>query len=206
MIARKSGRIVTLGSVAGLNGRADGVMYATAKAAVHEYTRCLAAQLRPYNVTVNCVAPGGTMTARFVATGQANPEGWTGSAPSRATVSRRTSRRAVEYFVTDAGRHVSGQVLARRRGRSDLARVSRGSQREVVALLGRLLPQSGVRGRVSVRRNPTLAYSRAGGGEGIDGPEEDRAMAGRSRERQGVVEQTTAETETSRVRVKQEPA
>jgi 3-oxoacyl-[acyl-carrier protein] reductase len=46
MIARKSGRIVTLGSVAGLNGRADGVMYATAKAAVHEYTRCLAAQLR----------------------------------------------------------------------------------------------------------------------------------------------------------------
>ena len=91
MIGRKSGRIVTLGSVAGLNGRADGVMYATAKAAVHEYTRCLAAQLRPYNVTVNCVAPGGTMTARFVATGQANPAGWIRSARSRATAGRRTS-------------------------------------------------------------------------------------------------------------------
>ena len=71
MMERKAGRIVTLGSVAGLNGRAEGVMYATAKAAVHAYTRCLAVQLRPYNVTVNCVAPGGTMTPRFIATGQA---------------------------------------------------------------------------------------------------------------------------------------
>jgi NAD(P)-dependent dehydrogenase (short-subunit alcohol dehydrogenase family) len=72
MIERRSGRIVNIGSVAGLDGRAEGAMYATAKAAVHEYTRCLAVQLRPYNVPVNCVAPGGTLTARFVATGQAD--------------------------------------------------------------------------------------------------------------------------------------
>jgi len=111
MIARKSGRIVTLGSVAGLNGRADGVMYATAKAAVHEYTRCLAAQLRPYNVTVNCVAPGGTMTARFVATGQANPRGVDQIGTLEGYGQPEDIARAVEYFVTDAGRHVSGQVL-----------------------------------------------------------------------------------------------
>jgi 3-oxoacyl-[acyl-carrier protein] reductase len=111
MIARKSGRIVTLGSVAGLNGRADGVMYATAKAAVHEYTRCLAAQLRPYNVTVNCVAPGGTMTARFVATGQASPRGVDRIGTLEGYGQPEDIARAVEYFVTDAGRHVSGQVL-----------------------------------------------------------------------------------------------
>ena len=111
MIARKSGRIVTLGSVAGLNGRADGVMYATAKAAVHEYTRCLAAQLRPYNVTVNCVAPGGTMTARFVATGQASPRGVDQIGTLEGYGQPEDIARAVEYFVTDAGRHVSGQVL-----------------------------------------------------------------------------------------------
>ena len=111
MIARKSGRIVTLGSVAGLNGRADGVIYATAKAAVHEYTRCLAAQLRPYNVTVNCVAPGGTMTARFVATGQANPLGVDRIGTLEGYGQPEDIARAVEYFVTDAGRHVSGQLL-----------------------------------------------------------------------------------------------
>jgi 3-oxoacyl-[acyl-carrier protein] reductase len=111
MMQRKGGRIVTLGSVAGLNGRADGVMYATAKAAVHEYTRCLAAQLRPYNVTVNCVAPGGTMTARFVATGQASPKGVDRIGTLEGYGQPEDIARAVEYFVTDAGRHVSGQVL-----------------------------------------------------------------------------------------------
>ncbi|HKI34488.1 MAG TPA: SDR family oxidoreductase, partial [Gemmataceae bacterium] len=66
MIARKGGRIITVGSIAGTYGRDDGAIYAVAKAAVHEYTRCLAVQLRPHNVPVNCVAPGGTVTNRFL--------------------------------------------------------------------------------------------------------------------------------------------
>ena len=66
MIERRQGRIVTIGSIAGCFGRPTGSIYAVAKAAVHEYTRCLAAQLRPYNIPVNCVAPGGTVTERFL--------------------------------------------------------------------------------------------------------------------------------------------
>jgi 3-oxoacyl-[acyl-carrier protein] reductase len=111
MIERRAGRIVNLGSVAGLNGRAEGAIYATAKAAVHEYTRCLAVQLRPYNITVNCVAPGGTMTARFVATGQAKP-GVTEKVGTLEGYGRPEDiAHAVAFFVTEAGRHVSGQVL-----------------------------------------------------------------------------------------------
>src|SRR6202040_3861095 len=53
MMARKAGRIITIGSIAGTFGRDDGAIYAVAKAAVHEYTRCLAVQLRPHNVSVN---------------------------------------------------------------------------------------------------------------------------------------------------------
>jgi 3-oxoacyl-[acyl-carrier protein] reductase len=111
MIERRAGRIVNLGSVAGLSGRAEGVMYATAKAAVHEYTRCLAVQLRPHNVTVNCVAPGGTMTPRFVATGQAQPGVVERAGTLQGYGQPEDIALAVEYFVTDAGRHVSGQVL-----------------------------------------------------------------------------------------------
>jgi len=33
---------------------------------VTHYTRCLADQLRPYDITVNCIAPGDTRTGRFV--------------------------------------------------------------------------------------------------------------------------------------------
>jgi len=111
MIERRAGRVVTIGSVAGLHGRADGAMYAVAKAAVHEYTRCLAVQLRPYNIPVNCIAPGGTLTARFTATGQAEDavlaKGETLEGYGRA----EDIARAVEFFVTEPGRHVSGQVL-----------------------------------------------------------------------------------------------
>jgi 3-oxoacyl-[acyl-carrier protein] reductase len=111
MMNRRSGRIVTLGSVAGLSGRAEGAIYATAKAAVHEYTRCLAAQLRPYNVAVNCVAPGGTLTARFLATGQAKDAILERGETLEGYGRPEDIARAVEYFVTDPGRHVTGQVL-----------------------------------------------------------------------------------------------
>jgi 3-oxoacyl-[acyl-carrier protein] reductase len=111
MMARRAGRIVNLGSVAGLHGRAEGVIYATAKAAVHAYTRCLAVQLRPYNIPVNCIAPGGTLTPRFQATGQARPEVLERREELLGYGRPEDIARAVEFFVTAAGRHVSGQVL-----------------------------------------------------------------------------------------------
>jgi 3-oxoacyl-[acyl-carrier protein] reductase len=67
MMDRRSGWIVNIGSVSGLSGHADEAIYSTAKAAVHEYTRCLAAMLRPYDVAVNAVAPGPIVTPRFLA-------------------------------------------------------------------------------------------------------------------------------------------
>ena len=67
MMERKEGWIVNIGSIAGLNGNVTEAIYSTAKAAVHEYTRCLAALLRPYNVCVNVIAPGPIVTPRFLA-------------------------------------------------------------------------------------------------------------------------------------------
>jgi NAD(P)-dependent dehydrogenase (short-subunit alcohol dehydrogenase family) len=67
MMERKSGWIVNVGSIAGLCGNVSEAIYSTAKAAVHEYTRCLAALLRTYDVSVNAVAPGPIVTARFLA-------------------------------------------------------------------------------------------------------------------------------------------
>jgi 3-oxoacyl-[acyl-carrier protein] reductase len=111
MMERRAGRIVNIGSVAGLDGRAEGVMYAVAKAAVHEYTRCLAVQLRPYDIAVNCVAPGGTITARFLATGQGKPDVLAKGETLEGYGRAEDIARAVEFFVTEAGRHVSGQIL-----------------------------------------------------------------------------------------------
>src|SRR5206468_7079492 len=60
MMERREGRIVNVASVAGLVATTAEPVYATAKAAIVHYTRCLAAQLRPYGINVNCISPGGT--------------------------------------------------------------------------------------------------------------------------------------------------
>ncbi len=44
------------------------MIYAAAKSGVAHYTRCLAEQLRPDDVNVNCIAPAPTSTGRFLAT------------------------------------------------------------------------------------------------------------------------------------------
>jgi len=111
MMERKRGWIVNFGSNGGLRGRGNGAIYGAAKAAVHHYTRCLAHQLREYNIPVNCIAPGGTVTPRFLATRQADE--------SKLGLSGTLDRygepievaRAVAFLVSDPGPFVSGQIL-----------------------------------------------------------------------------------------------
>jgi 3-oxoacyl-[acyl-carrier protein] reductase len=68
MREQKSGKIVNVGSVAAHLPVRDGIVYAAAKMGITHYTRCLAEELRPYDVNVNCIAPAGTYTGRFLAT------------------------------------------------------------------------------------------------------------------------------------------
>lgn len=58
MISRKTGSIITVSSIWGITGASCEVSYATAKAAVIGFTRALAKEVGPSNITVNCVAPG----------------------------------------------------------------------------------------------------------------------------------------------------
>jgi 3-oxoacyl-[acyl-carrier protein] reductase len=68
MRERGSGRIINIGSGAGHAAVTEGIIYAAAKAAISHYTRCLAEQLRPFDVNVTCIAPPPTFTGRFLAT------------------------------------------------------------------------------------------------------------------------------------------
>lgn len=76
MTARGYGRIVTVSSLAGRRTSVTaGPDYASAKAAVIGLTRSAALTLAPNGVTVNCVAPGVTRTARIAARLDALPPG-----------------------------------------------------------------------------------------------------------------------------------
>jgi len=111
MMNRRSGKIVTIGSIAGLKGREYSVIYATAKAAVHEYTRCLAVQLRPYNVNVNVVAPGDVVTERWKAS-RSYDESKTVEAETLDRYGQPTEiARVVEFLVSNDAGYLSGQVI-----------------------------------------------------------------------------------------------
>jgi NAD(P)-dependent dehydrogenase (short-subunit alcohol dehydrogenase family) len=58
MIAAKRGSIVNVGSIYGMNGGSGNLSYNTAKAAILQFTRCVAADYSPHGVRVNTVSPG----------------------------------------------------------------------------------------------------------------------------------------------------
>ena len=111
MIARRAGWIVNIGSIGGLSGHAQGAIYSSAKAAVHEYTRCLAAQLRPDNVYANVIAPGLIITPRIEASRPIDKaKKLTGGTLERYGWPIEIAR-AVEFLVTQDSSYVTGQVL-----------------------------------------------------------------------------------------------
>jgi 3-oxoacyl-[acyl-carrier protein] reductase len=59
MVARKSGAIINMSSLAAWNGGGPGAgAYATSKGAIVSLTKALARELSPHGIRVNCVAPG----------------------------------------------------------------------------------------------------------------------------------------------------
>ena len=74
MTRQKNGHILNMGSVAGIQASADRSLYCTTKAAVHLLTKCLALELGPLKIQVNCLAPGLVDSGRVKVRLAANPE------------------------------------------------------------------------------------------------------------------------------------
>ena len=111
MMRRRQGRILTISSIAAFEGRGRLSIYATAKAGAVHYTRCLADQLRPYDITVNSLAPGDTRTGRYLNTRSVDESRLVTEGTLDRIALVDEVARVVEFFAGPLGAFVTGQAL-----------------------------------------------------------------------------------------------
>jgi 3-oxoacyl-[acyl-carrier protein] reductase len=117
MRAQRWGRIINISSQAGQVAAAKSTAYSASKAAVLGFTRALSADVAPWGVTVNAIAPGMVATSRSVLS--VDP-----ALDVEAEVKRRGSMlavgrsgypediaAAVAYLASDASGYMTGQTL-----------------------------------------------------------------------------------------------
>ncbi|WP_050419724.1 SDR family oxidoreductase [Bradyrhizobium tropiciagri] len=116
MIPNRYGRIVNLASIAGLRGNrglTQTIAYNTSKGAVVNFTRALAGDWGKYGITVNALAPGffpSKMTHGTIKT--VGIEKLVEGVPLRRIGDDEDLKGAALLFASDAGKHITGQILA----------------------------------------------------------------------------------------------
>ena len=117
MVEQKSGKIVFISSVSALGNRGQ-TNYSTAKAGLQGMTKTLAIELGPFNVNVNCVAPGFIVTAMTEQTAErvGVPFEQFKEAAAAQTPLRRVGlpgdvAGTIAFLCSEDASYVSGQVI-----------------------------------------------------------------------------------------------
>ena len=111
MIEQESGRIISLSSDSAKYPMAGSTIYAAVKAGIAGFSRCLALELAPYGILVNCIAPGSIKTK---ATKMMNlPRGEAEKVFARIPLGRIGAPEDIAnmalFLASDAGKYVTGQ-------------------------------------------------------------------------------------------------
>lgn len=114
MVDGGGGRIVNLGSIAGLTGLPNIGPYNASKAALDAMTRTLAVELGPSGVLVNSVAPGTIRSEMIDQLLDANPalaEKLVAKSPLGRVGVLHEAAEPIVFLLTDAASFITGQVL-----------------------------------------------------------------------------------------------
>jgi 3-oxoacyl-[acyl-carrier protein] reductase len=123
MIAQRYGKIVNIGGTFGMRGRAGRMAYSASKWGLRGITKSTAIEVGPYNINVNCVAPGMVEGERFdtkVLPEKARKLGLSIDEARRSFENEYALRRittgedvanAVLFLASDASRQITGVDL-----------------------------------------------------------------------------------------------
>jgi 3-oxoacyl-[acyl-carrier protein] reductase len=119
MKEQKSGKILNISSAGGINAQfPNGIEYAVSKAGMIHLTKCLAGCLAPYNVNVNCIAPGYTSTdmTGYVTNPQKRAERERTIALGRVNEPEDIAKLAL-FLASEDARNITGEVFPIQGGR-----------------------------------------------------------------------------------------
>ncbi|MEZ5652057.1 MAG: SDR family oxidoreductase [Burkholderiaceae bacterium] len=116
MIPRRYGRILNVASIAGLRGNPPGtnttIAYNTTKAGLVNFTRALAGEWGPHGITVNALAPGFFPTRMTRGALEQFADEIKRITPLHRLGDEHDLQGASLLFCSDAGKHITGQILA----------------------------------------------------------------------------------------------
>jgi NAD(P)-dependent dehydrogenase (short-subunit alcohol dehydrogenase family) len=111
MMEKRSGSIINITSIS-YAGAPEHAHYAAAKAGVTAFTRSVATQVGPYNINVNAVAPGTTITPSVAQAGLSLADvDWAKENPLGRANAPHDIGAAVLFLASPGARNISGQVL-----------------------------------------------------------------------------------------------
>lgn len=112
MMKQRSGRIVSISSIVGLQGNAGQVNYAASKAGVIGITKSVARELAPRGVTVNAIAPGYVETPMTAVLPDKVKEAMLGAIPAGRYGQPEDIANAVAFLCSEDASYITGQVLS----------------------------------------------------------------------------------------------
>lgn len=111
MLKQRSGHIINISSVVGVNGNAGQVNYSASKAGVIGMTKSLAKELAGRKITVNAVAPGMIETNMTAALNDKAREAILGMIPMKCMGNPEQVAAVVSFLASEDSSYVTGQVI-----------------------------------------------------------------------------------------------